>query len=287
MPTRRHLLTGAAALAALGTSGCDRRARGPAGSATTSDTGSATLSPSPGTTTRSSDRVIVNGTLTSRHTPNAAPTWRIVMPAGGTPRGLVIALHGYGSDGPKMIDWLGLGDHVARTRLAVAAVSGGNWYWHARRNGTDTGAMVVDDFIPLAKRQTEVAADARVGFLGFSMGGYGSLLLASQLGPSRVFGVVAESAALWTDPGASAQGAFDDREDFLAHDVFTRTDVLARLPIRLDCGTSDPFIAANRVLAQRLPQAMATFDPGGHTIDYWHSHAGAQMDWLAAHAAPA
>ncbi|HNQ07108.1 MAG TPA: hypothetical protein PKH97_07980, partial [Tetrasphaera sp.] len=72
----------------------------------------------------------------------------------------------------------------------------------------------------------------------------------------------------WIDPGKSAQAAFDDREDFLAHDVFARTDVLSRMPVRLDCGTSDPFIAANRAFAAKLPTAKATFDKGAHTLDY-------------------
>ena len=49
----------------------------------------------------------------------------------------------------------------------------------------------------------------------------------------------------------------------------------------LTCGTSDPFIAANRALAGRLADVEPTFDAGGHDTDYWRSHAGAQVDWLA------
>ena len=64
------------------------------------------------------------------------------------------------------------------------------------------------------------------------------------------FAVVAESAALWTDPGLSAPGAFDDREDFEAHDVFDRTDVLSRIPVRMDCGRSDPFVAGQQGLRE-------------------------------------
>lgn len=90
------------------------------------------------------------------------------------------------------------------------------------------------------------------------------------------------SAVLWTRPGDSAPGAFDDREDFLAHDVFARTAQLARIPVALWCGVDDPFIAGNRAFAARLPDARATFDPGGHDAAYWASHVGPALDFLAA-----
>ena len=197
-------------------------------------------------------------------------------------RGLVIALHGFGLTGPKMVDLLGMGEHVTRTGLAIIAPSGGNHYWHRRRAGMDPGAVVLDDIRPLGLREAGLAADARVAFLGLSMGGYGALLLASELGRAGTFGVVAESAALWTEADLSAEGAFDDREDFLAHDIFARSKALFDIPIRLDCGTDDPFIAANRAFAERVPHAEAAFDAGGHTRDYWRAHCGAQLDWLAA-----
>jgi pimeloyl-ACP methyl ester carboxylesterase len=92
----------------------------------------------------------------------------------------------------------------------------------------------------------------RVGLLGWSMGGFGALLLASDLGPTRVTGVVAASAALWRRAAETPAAAYDDRVDFDRHSIFGRLDRLAGIPVRLDCGRSDPFIAANRVLAERL-----------------------------------
>ena len=123
-------------------------------------------------------------------------------------------------------------------------------------------------------------ATNRVALIGWSMGGYGALLLASRLGPSRVAGVAAASAALWQSPGDSAPGAFDDAKDFARNDVFARRHVLTRMPVRLDCGRGDPFIVANRAFARGLPSAAATFDDGAHTQQYWTAHAGAQMSWL-------
>jgi pimeloyl-ACP methyl ester carboxylesterase len=192
---------------------------------------------------------------------------------------VVVVLHGKGGDSSHAFRILHLDDHVAATGLTIAAVDGGNFYWHERRAGVDTGAMVVDDFIPMVRRMTGYAG--KLAFLGWSMGGYGSLLLASELGPAKVGAVVAESAALWTAAGSSAPGAFDDRADFDGHDVFARTRVLSQIPVRLDCGRSDPFVTANRAFARSLPTASLTVDAGAHTQAYWRDHGAAQLAWVA------
>jgi pimeloyl-ACP methyl ester carboxylesterase len=191
----------------------------------------------------------------------------------------VVALHGHGGNADWAFDNVHIERHVASTGLAVATIDGGNFYWHARRSGIDPGSMVVQELLPLlAGKSLETS---RIGLIGWSMGGYGALLLASRLGPSRVAGVVAGSAALWQAPQDSAPGAFDDRQDFVRNDVFARRSVLGRIPVRLDCGRDDPFIATNRAFARGLPRAAATFDAGAHTEQYWTAHAGAEMSWLS------
>jgi pimeloyl-ACP methyl ester carboxylesterase len=221
-----------------------------------------------------------SGTFRSRHWAGRDIHWQLAMQRAGDAhlRPVVVVLHGKGGDASHAFRILHLDDHAAANRLTLASVDGGDYYWHARRSGVDTGAMVREDFLPLVRRETGYAG--KVAFLGWSMGGYGSLLLASELGPSQVAGVVAESAALWTDPALSAAGAFDDREDFVAHDVFERTAVLSRIPVRLDCGRSDPFVPGNKAFARALPSAKLTLDAGGHTAGYWKDHGPAQLRWL-------
>jgi enterochelin esterase-like enzyme len=222
------------------------------------------------------------GTFSSRFWPGQRVRWRLARPVHqgtvGAPRHLVVALHGRGGDADWAFDSAHVERHVAPTGLSVATVDGGDFYWHARRSGIDPGAMIIQDLLPLLAGKG-LATD-RIGLIGWSMGGYGALLLASRLGPARVAGVAAASAALWQSPGDSATGAFDDARDFARNDVFARRDVLARLPVRLDCGRDDPFIVANRAFARGLPSVAASFDKGAHTEEYWTAHAGAQMSWL-------
>lgn len=229
----------------------------------------------PGTVHRS-------GVLRSRHWPGRDVRWQLAMPDEGRDdrRPLVVVLHGKRGDASHAFRLVELDRHVRDAGITLASVDGGDHYWHARRIGVDPGAMVVDDLVPMLRRLTGYRG--RVSFLGWSMGGYGSLLLASELGPGKVGAVVAESAALWTDPGMSAPGAFDDRADFETHDVFARTHVLSRMPVRLDCGRSDPFVVGNRAFAAALPSAELTIDDGGHTLEYWRGHARSQLEWVTA-----
>lgn len=224
--------------------------------------------------------VATDGALTTSHWPGGNPRWALWRPDPAqvpAPR-LVVALHGKGGSVGDTA-YLGLPDHVARLGIAVAAVDCGGTYLHARRDGSDLGAMVIDDLLPVLRAQG--VSPEPVGLFGWSMGGYGALWLAIRHGAAVVGAVGGMSSALWTSPGASAPGAFDNREDFLAHDVFARASALAGMPVRLDCGTSDPFIAANRAFATLVPQAVVTFDAGGHDDAYWRQHGIRQLEWFA------
>ena len=221
------------------------------------------------------------GSLPSRFM--ASPVrWRMALPGSGSAsvRGLVVALHGFGSSADMAFD-LGLADSVEPTRTALVSVDGGNGYWHARDDGTDSGAMVREELIPLAMTRAGLPPATPVSLLGWSMGGFGALLIASDLGPRRVHKVVAVSAALWLKGSQTPAAAYDGKADFDQHAIFRRTAQLDAIPVRIDCGLSDPFLGANQQLAGRLPHAVHHFTTGSHDSVYWSSRAADEMRWVA------
>ena len=65
--------------------------------------------------------------------------------------------------------------------------------------------------------------------------------------------------------GATAPGAFDGADDFAANSVFG-LPALASIPIRIDCGDSDPFYAATKQFIAQLPNPPAGgFSPADTT----------------------
>lgn len=224
---------------------------------------------------------VEEGHLSTGHWPGHRPRWLLARPEGAT--ATMVVLHGHGSDAGWWFE-PPLAQAVAQDLgVAVAAVDGGNGYWHARADGTDTGSMVIEDLLPALAGAG--APTDRVGFTGFSMGGYGALLLATRLPREQVIGVAAVSAALFFS-AEEAAGAFDDAAEYARHDVFDRVDALRDLPVWLACGDADTFAETNRALADQLPDAVTEFDEGGHDRAYVESHWPGGMRFLASHGGP-
>ncbi|MFZ7087670.1 alpha/beta hydrolase [Curtobacterium sp. RRHDQ10] len=242
-------------------------------------------------------------------------SWGVSYPPGSRDDAslpVVVVLHGYGETHADAFGTrLGLDRFLAAAvaagsrPFAIAAVDGGNTYWHARRSGEDAGRMVTEEFLPvLADRGLRSRPADRVGFLGWSMGGFGALLLGSTLGRERVAAVGGMSVALWLSADRTASGAFDGPADFAAHDLYRRGALLGRVPVRVDCGTGDGFAANDRALVASIRAGsgsapgsgsgsgsgsaggagpIGAFEPGGHDMAYWRRVAPAQLRFLAAH----
>jgi S-formylglutathione hydrolase FrmB len=211
--------------------------------------------------------------------------WAIARPPGQTGAlRPVIALHGKGSDAAQVMaggveQGLAQAVDAGLPPFAVVAVDGGGSYWHKRASGEDAGAMVLDELIPMLDSQG--LDTSRVGFLGWSMGGYGALLLGARLGAGRTAAICAVSPALWTSSGAAAPGAFDSAQDYDANSVWG-LPALASMPIRIDCGNSDPFYSATRQFVAQLPNPPAGgFSPGGHDGGFWSAQLPAELAWMA------
>ncbi len=228
---------------------------------------------------------MVTGSFVSAARGGVATNWAIARPPGQTePLHPVIALHGKGSDAATVMAGgveSGLAQAVAAglPPFAVVAVDGGGSYWHKRASGEDSGAMVLDELIPMLDSQG--LDTSRVAFLGWSMGGYGALLLGARLGAARTAAIAAVSPALWLSSGATAPGAFDGADDFAANSVFG-LPALASIPIRIDIGTSDPFYSATQTFIAQLPNPPAGgSSPGGHDSAYWSSQLPGELAWIA------
>lgn len=228
--------------------------------------------------------LLARGDFVSQHRLGARCGYAIAYPGPTAERlPVVIVLHGKGADHRYAFGaHLGLDRYLAAAghRFALASVDGGDTYWHRRASGEDAGAMVLEELLPiLASHGLDTD---RLGFLGWSMGGFGGIWLSSRLGPSRVAGVAAESPAIWRRAGDSAPGAFDDEQDFAAHDVFTHPTWGGSIPLRIDCGTEDGFYPAARDYAAALrPSPLGAFTPGGHNLAYWRGRAPLQLSFLA------
>jgi pimeloyl-ACP methyl ester carboxylesterase len=211
--------------------------------------------------------------------------WAIARPPGQS-QALrpVIALHGRGGSATGVMD-LGVPAGLVRVvnaglpPFAVVSVDGGDTYWHRRASGADSGAMVLTELLPMLA--THGLDTSRVAFMGWSMGGYGALLLGARLGPARTAGICAVSPALWTSYLATDDGAFDSSADWANNTVFGQP-ALASIPIRVDCGTGDRFYAAARQFVAQLRRPVSgSFSPGGHNVTFWRQELPDELVWLA------
>jgi S-formylglutathione hydrolase FrmB len=227
----------------------------------------------------------ISGSFVSAARGGVLTNWIIARPPGQTgPLRPVIALHAVRGNAKQVMDF-GIEDGLAelvkagRPPFAVVAIDGGDSYWHRRANGEDPGAMVLNELIPmLATMGLDIS---RVGFIGWSMGGYGALLLGARLGPQRTAGICAVSPALYQSFTGSARGAFDSYDDWTRNTVFG-LPALSSIPLRVDCGNSDRFApAAHQFVAQLHRPASGGFSAGGHDVSYWRSQLPGELAWLA------
>ncbi|GAB2970616.1 alpha/beta hydrolase [Nocardioides montaniterrae] len=234
---------------------------------------------------------VLNGSFRSALRLGATVGWSLALPPGHGPDGLpvLVALHGryedhtYAMDHRQLALDLFLADAVAHgvPPFAIAAVDGGDTYWHRRRTGEDAGAMVAHELLPLlAERGLDTA---RLALLGWSMGGFGAMHFALQLGPAMVKGIGAMSPALWHHYADSAPGAFDDEADFAASSLFGKQGELSQTQLRIDCGESDPFYSATKDFRAGFPAGHTPaggFSLGAHNGDYWRRVVPHQLEFL-------
>jgi hypothetical protein len=199
---------------------------------------------------------------------------------------VLLALHGRGADAQTLVD-LGMPEFLtAAVRagsapFAIAAVDGGDRYWHPF--GSDDPQAMLRDEVPAW------LADAGLGHvfgaLGISMGAFGALLWARSAA-TRPAAVITVSPALFRSWGdAKSRNVFADEADWVAAEPLRHLDAIDGSTLGVWCGTEDPFLSAAHELVTGTGAAAAHFDAGGHTDGYWRrvlpdalAFAGARRD---------
>jgi enterochelin esterase-like enzyme len=221
--------------------------------------------------------------------------WALLRPPGvAGPLPLVVALHQLGADHATLTSARMALDRFLAAAVAdgvppfaIASADGGRTYWHPRPSGEDAGSMITEELLPMLGERTDLDL-GRIGFLGWSMGGYGSLRLGGQLGRDRVAAVAAVSPALWTDPDDASKDGFEDSAEYEQFTVFGRQEDLDGIAVRVDCGTGDPFYRSVEAYVDGFPDdadLTNSFEPGGHDAGYWRRMLPAELAFLGEHVA--
>ncbi len=235
--------------------------------------------------------VITTGTFASARRRRAVD-YAIAYPPGvpaATALPVCLVLHGYGADAAGALaagDYPGyLADAVAAGTppFALAAVSGGNGYWHPHPDDDPLG-MVLDEFLPLLA--THGLGIDRPSVLGYSMGGFGALLC-GLTAPGRFRSIIANSPAFWRSYDEAERvnpGAFGSASDWDRYgDLVSQSAAISRLPAQIYVGAADSFTPAIRALRDRLADPeVVHIAKGCHDNSYWRSQAPAQLRLVGA-----
>jgi putative tributyrin esterase len=216
---------------------------------------------------------------------------------GDGPLPLVILLHGvYGSHWA----WLGRGgadvtaarliadDHLPACVLAMPSdglIGHGSGY--VRHHDADVPVWILDEVPRLAAMvDARVDAEAPIGLVGLSMGGFGALRLAAVAGP-RVVAAAGLSSITALDQlrifGASPpEPVGEPTDESVLAAALANRDTLPAL--RFDCGTTDLLIEHNRQLhadfARHGIEHEWTEHDGSHEWPYWRRHLPAALEFV-------
>jgi len=232
---------------------------------------------------------ITSGTFES-NARNKTVGWTLLRPPGHEkdPLPVAVYLHGRGGSHASVVSahldkFLAAAVAGGVPPFAVVGVDGDETYWHPRTLASgetdDPGRMISDEVLPILAEQglhTE-----RIALAGFSMGSYGSLLLAEQWGADKVVAVSAVSPAVFADYPSSSDVAFDGPEDFASHDLFANLGGLAGIDIELQCGRDDPFhVMTEKLFDAITPRPAGGISAGGHTDDFANRMAPGQLHFV-------
>jgi putative tributyrin esterase len=173
--------------------------------------------------------------------------------------------------------------------MILAMPSDGLWgdgSGYVPHHGQDFEKWITDDVPQLVSEVTGNQLDAPHFIAGLSMGGFGALRLGAQFPDRfRAFSGLSSITALdqmsqfIEDPIDAYRTSSDQPQQQPQSDSVIETILQNRQslrPFRFDCGTDDPLLEANRILANNLERENIPFTyeefPGGHEWPYWQTH---------------
>jgi S-formylglutathione hydrolase FrmB len=202
---------------------------------------------------------------------------------------LILALPGEGGHDADFNRYVGLPGYASAAGVRACFVSPGDvnsTYYHPRADGTNMFACLVDELIPLVEQRHQVGGSRnRRATYGVSMGGFGALLIAQQR-PDLICATVGSSPAVFPSYHAAITGhphTFDSEADWEQWGVWTHASSMGGVPVRIDCGQSDPFASTARSLIQRIPGAVGEISSGCHQRSFWRRKVSAQLKFLDRH----
>jgi S-formylglutathione hydrolase FrmB len=243
-----------------------------------------------------SDYLVTAGTYPSAAMHGDVP-WVVALPrparaVPGPPRPrlpLVVVLPGAGGTASDLVDRIGLPGWATAGHLPLAFAcpgGGGSTYYHPRSDGSNSFAWVTDEFLPMVEQRFPVGGTRRRrAAYGYSMGGFGALLIASKR-PDLFCAVAASSPAVFPTYDAAVTGhpeTFDSNRDWRRWGLWEHLGGLERMPVRIDCGDADPFASTAHQLLDRIPNATGGISQGCHDQAFWRRGAPAQLQFLAHH----
>lgn len=203
-------------------------------------------------------------------------------------RAMVLFLYGRGGHASDQLSNQAFFDELSklgnRAPVFVFAESNDHSYWHDR-DERKWGAYLFNHVIPKAVDQFKLDR-TRIAVGGISMGGFGALDLA-RLHPGAFCAAAGHSPAIWRTFPETAAGAFDDEQDFGAHNLVAAKPAVwaSTRHLWLDAGTEDPFDPGDKAWIARVRKGDARLVvhrwAGGHDGSYWAEHWPAYVRYYA------
>ena len=210
----------------------------------------------------------------------------VILPdTGKPPYATLYLLHGLSDDYTAWLRRTRIEEYVKDLPLAVVMPDGFRGFYTNANDGPAYANYMITDVIGMAERNFPLKPRRNARCIsGLSMGGYGALRLA--LGYPDVFASAhSHSGALWCGQrrwidSPEFDRIFGKKPAGGPHDLIAlakKAKAAKKLPaIRIDCGTEDFLLDANRAYTKSLttlniPHQYAEY-PGVHSWDYWDTH---------------